>query len=115
VVFTNTGAQPCTMLGYIGMQLLGASNAKIPTNVVRVPGVPVNLVTLPPGGKSSSALQWGAIPGPGEPTTGPCEPDPQQVQITPPNETHQLVVPWSGGPVCEQGTINAKPVQLGAG
>jgi hypothetical protein len=102
------------MLGYIGMQLLAAGGATIPTNVVRTPGSPV-LVTLRPGGKASAALQWGAIPGQGEPTTGLCEPDPQQTQITPPNETHQLVVAWSGGPVCEQGTINTKPVQLGSG
>ena len=113
VVFTNTGAQPCTMLGYIGMQLLGAGGT-IPTNVVRTPGSPA-LVTLAPGAKASAALQWGAIAGPGEPSNGPCEPEPQQVQVTPPNETHQIVVPWTGGSVCENGTINTKPVQPGAG
>jgi hypothetical protein len=114
VVFTNTGSQPCTMFGYIGMQLLGAGGANIPTNVVRTPATPT-LVTVAPGAKSSAALQWGAIAGSGEPTNGPCEPEPSQVQITPPNETHQLLVNWTGGPVCEQGTINTKPVQLGAG
>jgi hypothetical protein len=114
VVFANTGSQSCTMFGYIGMQLLGTGGASIPTNVVRTPGSPT-LVTVAPGAKASAALQWGAIAGSGEPTNGPCEPEPQQVQITPPNETHQLVVAWTGGPVCEQGTINTKPVQLGAG
>src|SRR6185312_1437851 len=109
-----TGAQSCTMFGYIGMQLLGAGGTQIATKVVRTPGSPT-LVTVAPGAKSSAALQWGAIAGPGEPTNGPCEPEPQQVEITPPNETHSLVVPWGGGSVCENGTINTKPAQLGAG
>ncbi|MGH7895217.1 MAG: DUF4232 domain-containing protein, partial [Candidatus Binatia bacterium] len=38
ITFTNNGSAPCTMIGYIGMQLLAGNGNDIPTNVVRTPG-----------------------------------------------------------------------------
>jgi hypothetical protein len=115
IVFTNNSPQPCTMFGYIGMQLLGANDATIPTNVVRSPGNPTTVTLAANGGQSSTTLQWGAINGQGDNQDGPCQPTPEQVEITPPNDTTHLVQPWTFGPVCEQGTINTTPVVAGAG
>ena len=104
------------MFGYIGLQLVGANNQPIPTKVVRDTDQPKKLVTLVPGGgQAFTTLHWTAIPGPGEPTNGPCEPTPQQVKITPPNETHFFTQPWTLDAVCGQGTIDTEPVRPGNG
>jgi hypothetical protein len=113
VTFTNNGTRACTMFGYIGMQLLGAGSSPIPTNVVRDTDQPKTTVTLAPGGKSFTTLHWAGIPVGSE--GNPCEPVPQQVQITPPNETHFLVAPWTQDSVCGHGTIDTEPVRPGAG
>jgi hypothetical protein len=113
LTFTNNGSAPCTMLGYIGLQLLDAQGDEIPTDVVREPG-PRNLVTLNPGGQAYTTLQWGVIASGNEPDDGPCEPNPSQIEITSPNATTSLVQPWGNGPVCAQGEINTVPVVAGA-
>ena len=113
VTFTNNGGAPCTMFGYIGLQLLDGSGADIPTDVVRGPG-PKNLVTLNPGGQAYTTLQWGAIASGNEPDDGPCEPNPAQIEITSPNATSSLTQPWNNGPVCAQGEIDTVPVVAGA-
>jgi len=113
VVLTNHGPAACSMYGYVGMQLLDANHQPVPTNVVRDgPGSP-STVVAPPGGKASGTLHWGAIPGPGESQTGPCEANPQQVEVTPPNQVQPLTIGWTFGPVCEQGHVDAGPLQLG--
>lgn len=111
VILTNTGAA-CSTVGDVGMQLLGGSGP-VPTNVVRDPTTPPTALTVGPGGAVSALLHWGAIPDATEAQNGPCEPTAQQVQITPPNETQPLVTPWTFGPVCEHGTINAGALQAG--
>lgn len=113
VILTNHGAVACSMIGYVGMRLLGPGNQAIPTNVVRDgPGTP-STVVVAPGAPASGSLHWGAIAGTGESQTGPCEATPQQVEVTPPNQVQPLTVGWSFGPVCEQGRIDAGPLQLG--
>lgn len=101
------------MYGYIGMQLLDGQGNAVPTNVVRTPGTE-QLVTLEPGGQAYTTIQWGVIATGNEPSNGPCEPDPAEVEITSPNATTSLVQPWTYGPVCAQGTINTVPVMPGA-
>jgi len=113
VTFTNNGSSPCTMFGYIGMQLLDAQGDDVPTNVVRTPGTR-QLVTLEPGGQAYTTIQWGVVATGNEPTDGPCEPEPAEVEITSPNATTSLVQPWNNGPVCAEGTINTVPVMPGA-
>jgi len=113
VTFTNNGGAPCTMFGYVGLQLLDGSGDDIPTDVVRGPG-PNDLVTLNPGGQASTTLQWSAIASGNEPDDGPCEANPAQIEITSPNATSSLTQPWNNGPVCGQGEINTVPVVAGA-
>lgn len=115
LVFTNNGGQPCTMLGFIGMQLRGMGGATLPTNVVRNSSVPSSTVTLAPGAKAFTVLHWGAVASGNEPTNGPCQPTPNQVQITPPNNTSFLVQPWTFGEVCQQGQIDVNAMQAGTG
>jgi hypothetical protein len=106
VLVTNNGPEACTMFGYIGMQLLGPGNSRIPTNVVRDPSDPKTLVTLPPGGgQAFTTIQWGVVPSGNEPQNGPCQPNPSNVPVYSPNGTGPLVQPWPNGPVCQQGQI----------
>jgi hypothetical protein len=116
LVFTNNSNKDCTMFGFPGLQLVGMGNVTIPTNVVRNDNKPKVLVTLQAGGgQAYTTLHWGVMPGPGEPQNGPCEPEPQQVQLTSPNAFGSLTQPWTFGPVCEQGTIDVDPMAPGTG
>jgi hypothetical protein len=114
LAFTNNGSGPCTMNGYVGLQLQTQNGQAIPTTVVRGQG-PGGLVTLQAGGQAYTTLQWGVIPSGNENQNGPCEANPAQIAITSPNATASLVQPWSNGPVCGQGTFNTVPVQSGGG
>ena len=112
LILTNSGAA-CRTRGYVGMQLLGAGSQPVPTDVVRDQSVPAPVVTVPTGGQTSALLHWGAIPAGNESQSGPCEPVPQQVEVTPPNEFQFTVAPWTFGSVCEQGRIDTQPLQAG--
>lgn len=113
VILTNHGIGSCSTIGYVGVQLLGPAGQTVPTNVVRDGAGTPTTVVLAPGAQASALLHWGAIAGGSEPQNAPCEVSPQQVQITPPNETQPLTIAWSFGPVCGQGRIDAGPLQAG--
>lgn len=113
VILTNHGAATCSMFGYVGLQLLGSGSQPVPTNVVRDgPGTPTT-VSVAPGAEASGLLHWGAINGTGDSQTGPCQPNPSRVEVTPPNQVQPLTIGWSLGSVCEQGRIDASPLVLG--
>lgn len=105
-ILTNTGQSTCQLFGYPGMQMLSGGQA-IPTKVVRTPG-PENTVTLAPGATSSFLAEWHNQTG----YTSPCAVS-QQVQVTPPNETHQLTLTASIQ-ACPDGTINVTAVTAGS-
>ncbi len=111
LVLTNTGAT-CRTAGYVGLQLLAAGGAMIPTLVAPQTGrlVPV---TLAPGGTASTPLHWAGIPLSDEAQTGPCEPQPAQVEITPPDQTQALTTAWTLDPVCGDGRIDVSPLVAG--
>ena len=111
LVLTNTGAT-CQVAGYVGLQLLGTGGAPIPTGVTRDAG-PLVPVTLPPGGTASTPLHWAGIPLSDEAQTGPCEPQPAQVQITPPDQTQVDTTAWTLDPVCGHGQIDVPPLVRG--
>src|SRR5207249_3912096 len=106
----NRSGHRCTVFGYIGAQLVGAHRRPLPTNVVRDRTRTPRRVTLAPGHSAATLLHWGAIPGPGEPQRGQCEPTPRRIRITPPDETTQLTVRWRYGPVCQHGRIDVRPL-----
>lgn len=110
LVMTNATRSSCSLFGYPGMQLLGSRNQELPTNVVRF-RARVRTVVLAPGERATTQLRWGAIAGPGEPAMGRCEPNPARVEITPPNATRHVVLPWRYGPVCERGEITVRPMR----
>jgi FtsP/CotA-like multicopper oxidase with cupredoxin domain len=111
LVLLDTGA-PCQMTGYVGLQLLGAGGAPIPTVVSREAGrlVPVS---LEPGGAASTPLHWAGIPLSDEAQDGPCEPQPAQVEITPPDQTAFATTAWTLDPVCGHGRIDVQPLVRG--
>jgi uncharacterized protein DUF4232 len=110
LVLTNVTRQTCTVRGYPGLRLLDRRNNPLPTRVVPDRSRPVHLLVLAPGDTARSDLRWGAIPGPGEPAAGPCEPNPARIAVRPPHAAHRLVLPWRFGPVCERGRIDVRPL-----
>ncbi|MGE5288701.1 MAG: DUF4232 domain-containing protein [Micromonosporaceae bacterium] len=113
LVLTNTSRSNCRVYGFPGAQLLNASGGNIPTRVTRE-SVPPQLITVAPGKHAYSQLHWTVVPGTGE-TGSPCEPNPSQVKITPPDETAALSTSWPGGSVCQRGQIFVMPFRPGAG
>jgi hypothetical protein len=110
LILTNVTRRTCTLGGYPGGQLLGARNRDLPTNVVRNTARRAGIVTLAPGDSAQTTLQWGAIAGTGDRQTGECEPTPARIEVTPPNASGHLVLPWRNGPVCERGRIVVNPM-----
>ena len=114
VVLTNVSSRTCTTFGYVGMQLLGASDTPLPTHVVRSPG-PEPHLTLGPGSAASALARFSPdIPGPGDATSGACQPVAQGTEITPPDDTHFLVASGLNSSVCSRGTIDLNPLVAGA-
>jgi hypothetical protein len=89
------------------MQLLDAQGKPLPTNVQRSAIVAKTYVTLIPNGDASASARFSPdVPGPGEATSGACEPTAAMTEITPPDETTQLRTPVSPPtPVCEHGSM----------
>jgi hypothetical protein len=106
---TNRGPRACTIFGYAGAQLLGRGGRRVPTRIMRDHSRAAHRVLLRPGQHAAALWHWGAIPGPGEPMRGPCEPLARVVLITPPDETSQLRRSWRFGRVCEHGSIEERP------
>ena len=112
LVLRNTSRRPCSLFGYPGALLLSRSGRALPTRVLRDRSRRPRTVVVRPRGRAVSQWRWGAIPGPREPARGRCEPLPRRIEVTPPNATRQLVLPWRSGPVCEHGTITVRPMRL---
>ena len=113
LVLTDTGGETCTIDGYGGIGLVDAAGRALPTKQVRVASPAPKLITLRPGATVRAQLQWGAVPGTGDSTTGDCQPTAAALQVIPPDETDALRVAWSGGPVCEGGTIQQQAYVAG--
>jgi hypothetical protein len=95
------------------LQLVGAANQVVPTNVLHSMMFPVTQFSVPPGSQASSLLHWGAVASGAEPQNGPCEPTAQQVRVGVPGQATPLVVAWTFGPVCQQGQIDVGALQVG--
>lgn len=106
LILTNRSARGCTIYGYGGVGLVDAKGKPVPTQQRRDRAHGPVLINLPRGGKVSSLLHWGVVPGDGEPQTGQCEPTAAALLVIPPDETTSLRVPWTFGPVCQRGAID---------
>jgi Protein of unknown function (DUF4232) len=113
LVLTNTGSTTCTILGYGGIGLVDAKGAALPTKQVRVDPPAPHRVTLGPQQAAHSQLHFSAIPGTGDAQGADCQPTPASLRVIPPDETTSIAVPWTQGPVCEQGTIDQQPYTAG--
>ncbi|HEX4344095.1 MAG TPA: DUF4232 domain-containing protein [Solirubrobacteraceae bacterium] len=112
LVLRNRSQSTCSVAGYVGMRLLDAKGRGLPTNVVRDSAKPQR-VSLRAGARASTLLHWTAIPSGSEPTSGACEPTPAKVEVTPPDETTHLLVPWRLGAVCGKGRIDILRLRAG--
>lgn len=111
----NKSGHPCQVYGYVGMLLLDGSSMALPTNVVRNANPGPQVVALAPGQSAFTVLHWTVVAGPGESQTAQCEPQPAYVEITPPDETTQLIVDWNMQFVCLQGRIDVGALAPGTG
>jgi hypothetical protein len=113
---TNLSGHTCQVYGYVGMLLMRSDRQALPTNVVRQADQRPQVVTLAPGETAFTQLHWTHFAdAPDEQHPGDCQPEPALVQITPPDETNQLVTGWSMGPVCGDGRISTGALAPGAG
>jgi len=102
LVLKNTSSHDCTVRGYVGGSFRGHV-----TKVVRVTGTPVRTVLLRPGHSAVSDTRWSAIPA-GSSTHCPT---PSTLLVTPPDETTQLTVKWTGGMVCGGYELDVKALR----
>ncbi|WP_019633451.1 DUF4232 domain-containing protein [Actinomadura atramentaria] len=109
LTLTNRSGQKCHLYGYVGMRLIGKDGTPLTATVTRLAPAP-HRVELPPGAGARTRVQWGVVPSGGEPETGPCEPTPGRVEVTPPDERDHLTVAWSLGVVCNGGKLSVTPV-----
>ena len=68
-----------------------------------------------PGQAAFSQLHWTVVPGTGDAQSVQCEPQPVFVEVTPPDETTQLVISWNMEVVCMRGRIDVTPLAAGTG
>ena len=100
----------------MGLLLLDAGHHPKATHAVWAPIPPGSpAVVLRAGQMAFAQLHWGAIPGFPDEQTSNCLPAPAFLEVTPPDETTQLVIPWGLGGVCEHGRIDVMPLAAGAG
>ncbi|HEX6342723.1 DUF4232 domain-containing protein [Umezawaea sp.] len=104
LVFTNTGAAPCTLTGYSGFQLL-ADGVDVPTSTTRSLDPGPTTVTVAPNASAVANLRWTVVPTGDESVTGPCEPEANAAAAIAPDDTKRIEFPWTFGPVCGGGEI----------
>ncbi len=114
LTLTNTGRGACHLKGFGGIALSRSDGAPVLSRQVRSDATPPAL-TLAPGDVARSSLSWSTVANTavGEPATGDCEAVPTSLLVIPPDQIDDRAVPWSAGPVCDQGTITQTPYALG--
>ncbi len=114
LTLTNTGRGACHLKGFGGIALSRSDGAPVLSRQVRSDATPPAL-TLAPGDVARSSLSWStaANTAVGEPATGDCEAVPTSLLVIPPDQIDDRAVPWSAGPVCDQGTIAQTPYAVG--
>jgi hypothetical protein len=99
--------------GYGGVGLVDGAGRALPTQQVRDSAVRPEAVVLAPGASAVSRLQWTVVPGTGDATDGPCQPEPADLQVIPPDERAPLSVGRPYGPACAGGRIDQQGYRAG--
>lgn len=113
LTLTNETESECKLSGYVGLQLLTASDQPIPTQVEKLPAPKPAVITLTPDGSAHARLSWTVIPAAGEPQEGACAPTPALLRVTPPGAKTPTTAGWELGMVCGKGHIKATALQPG--
>ncbi|MFD0484561.1 DUF4232 domain-containing protein [Kineococcus sp. GCM10028916] len=110
VVLTNTSELTCRVRGFGGISLGRSDGVPVLSRQVRS-GTATSTVTLTPGRSARSTISWSttANTAVGEPAVGDCEAVPTSLRVIPPDQIAEIAVPWSAGPVCDQGTLTQSP------
>jgi hypothetical protein len=123
VRFVNISASTCALYGYPGLQMLGAADHALPTEVHRgvaytVPKIAERSVTLHPGASAAFDAGWDDATGYG---LKKC-PTSSRVLITPPDAYRSVKIAWRiqpyGGGTIQHlrcGQITVSPVFASAG
>ncbi|MEU6751094.1 DUF4232 domain-containing protein [Spirillospora sp. NPDC046719] len=113
IVLTNASGRACRVYGWPGVGIAVADGSALPSSDQRVGGPPPHLV-LQPGGHAYTEIDW-AAPGAADPQSRSEAALPGLLTVIPPDETLALRVPWSFGPVAEQGNFRVTPLKPGSG
>lgn len=110
VSLTNIGRSTCRLKGFGGIALSRGDGTPVLSGQQRT-STPATTVTLAPGKTARSTITWSTVANTavGEPATGDCEPVPTALLVIPPDQIADLAVPWTAGPVCDQGSITQGP------
>jgi hypothetical protein len=107
---TNAGSKTCTVYGYPGMRLIDSNGHERESKVIRERNVPPKTVAVAPGSTAWSHMSWETLPDTFEQgLPRKCGFTVDQVQVTPPDETTQVVVKRRLGGVCHEGTVYVSP------
>jgi hypothetical protein len=111
ITFTNTSTSACTLDGYPGLGLIGATGQALATTVHRgtsytVPAIAPRSVTLEPGQEASFLIGYNDATG----FSGETCPSSTQVEITPPNAYGHLTIAAHIGAYGPCGAVTVSPV-----
>lgn len=96
LVWTNTSASTCTMLGFGGVDMDGTKNAAGgPTYSLPRTGDAPTTVKLAPGASAHTTISY--IDPTGSAPSGTATWTPTSLSVTPPNQTTHITVPWTAG------------------
>ncbi|WP_233209212.1 DUF4232 domain-containing protein [Mycobacterium sp. ENV421] len=107
VIVTNTSPQPCEVLGYPGVDLIGPDDPRWgPDYQVPQQADAAVPITLPPGAAAASRLTFLADPNGWVPDT---------IAVTMPNSPGRMEVPWIAGrvPVARQDAASHPGTYIG--
>lgn len=108
LALTNHTASTCTVYGYPGLQLVDAHGTPLRTTVRRDSPPNPRSLTVQPGQTVWTELHWTVVPADDEAATR-CAPDPTVLRVIPPDETTQLSIAFTYGPVCQHDDLSVQP------
>jgi len=111
----NRSSAACAVPARPRMVLLDARGRALPTHVLAVgPGKSTRLVILRPGGGAHVDARFSPdVPGPGEGTTGRCEPVAHRLRILAPGGGAAVVAIAPPTSVCEHGSLQLRVLSAG--